>query len=196
MMYFRYRHTNCFFVQSSGNGRLLAVDAGWPCTLYEYAGEMKKIGCRFEDVAWAMVTHFHMDHAGLVGEFVDRGIRCVVFENQTDTADAMEKTIRKNYSDYRLIAQSSLEQVDSNDSKQFFQGIGIDGQVVVTDYHSPDSVTFITGAGEAIVGDLPPQGQMMPDDVRFAKNWKTIWNAGGRTAYPSHAEVFSLSDPT
>jgi glyoxylase-like metal-dependent hydrolase (beta-lactamase superfamily II) len=54
---------------------------------------MKTITCSLENIAWAMVTHFHIDHAGLIGEFMDRGIRCLVFENQLEAVDAMERTI-------------------------------------------------------------------------------------------------------
>ena len=196
MLSFRYHHTNCFLVADSSGRHLLAIDAGWPGTLYEYARNLKAAGGRLQDISWAMVTHFHMDHAGLIGEFLDRGIRCFVFENQPGAVDAMERTIRKNRGDYRAISQKKLEHVSSDRSAELFESIGIRGRVLVTDYHSPDSVTFISGAGEAVVGDLPPQGQMMPDDVRFVENWRTIWNAGGRYVYPSHAEPFVLTDPT
>ena len=46
---------------------------GWPCTLYEYQRCMKEIGLRFTDIQIAVVSHFHMDHAGLVGEFPPLG---------------------------------------------------------------------------------------------------------------------------
>lgn len=70
MVYFRYHSTNCFFVRSSMGDRLLAIDAGWPGTRHEHAQCMKQIGCRFHQISWAIVTHFHIDHAGLIGQFV------------------------------------------------------------------------------------------------------------------------------
>src|SRR5512135_2292979 len=88
--YFRYRSTNCYFIESASGG-LLAFDAGWPCSLGEYRRSMKAIGLRLEDVRWAMVSHMHMDHAGLIGEFLERGIECFAFELQREAVDEMER---------------------------------------------------------------------------------------------------------
>ncbi len=156
MLHFRYHGTRCFFVRSSLDDRLLAIDAGWPQTLHEYAREMKNIGCRLENIAWSIVTHFHMDHAGLVGEFIERGITCFVFENQPGAIDAMEKTIEKNTSGYRRIRKDRLHLITVQDSKTVFAKLGIRGEVIVTDYHSPDSITFLSDEREAVIGDLPP----------------------------------------
>ena len=191
----RYHSTNCYFLPSSTGPGLLAVDAGWPCTLFEYARMMKSIGCHLESISWAIVTHFHMDHAGLIGEFLDRGITCAIFENQAGVVDQMEKTIEKTHKDYKKIDAGKLRCVSTAESRAFLAGIGIGARTVITDYHSTDSITLVTDEGEALIGDLPPQGQMMPDDTRFLDAWRTVWAAGGRVAYPSHANAFQVSDP-
>ena len=194
MLSFRYHSTNCFFLKSSPNDRLVAVDAGWPGTLYEYAREMKKIGCHLEDVGWAMATHFHMDHAGLVGELLSRGVTCVVFENQMTAIDAMEKTIEKNTPVYVRIARERLRPLETRESRSFFGELGIDGEVVITDYHSPDSVSLVLDSGEAVVGDLPPADQGMPDDVRLQRVWDILRSKGVRRVYPGHAGAFDLGE--
>lgn len=192
MLYFKYRSTNCFFLRSSLNGQLLAIDAGWPGTLYEYARGMKTIGCNLDNIAWAFVTHFHMDHAGLISEFVTRGVKCFVFEHQLGAIDAMEKTIEKNDKSYRRIDKTKLHVIKIQESREMLEEVGIRGQVVVTAYHSSDSISFITEQGEAIVGDLPLEAQMMPDDHRLREAWDEIRKSGGRTIYPSHAASFEL----
>jgi ribonuclease/clavin/mitogillin len=196
MVYFKYHSTNCFFVRSSWNQRLLAVDAGWPNTLYEYARNMKAIGCKLEEVAWAVVTHFHMDHAGLISEFLARGVSCFIFENQVAAVDSMERTILKNDKTYKLIDKERLRPINTKDSRAALAEIGIKGEVVVTDYHSPDSISFISDDGEAIIGDLPPEGQRMPDDNEHIRIWELIRKMGAKTVYPSHAGVFTLEDKT
>jgi endoribonuclease LACTB2 len=190
----RYHSTNCFFIRSSRDERLLAVDAGWPGTLLQYARLMKAVGCGLEKIAWAMVTHFHMDHAGLVGEFLERGIDCLLFENQAGAIDAMERTIEKNSKTYRRIERGKLRPASTRDSRQVLEEMGIHGQVVVTDYHSPDSITLVSDEGDALIGDLPPVGQMMPDDQHFLRNWELLRRAGARWIYPSHAAAFELED--
>ncbi len=176
------------------NQRLLAVDAGWPNTLYEYARNMKTIGRRLEEVAWAMMTHFHMDHAGLISEFLERGVTCFVFENQADAVDAMEKAILKNDRTYKTIDRSKFRHISTKGSRAELAAIGIAGEVVVTDYHSADSISLILDNGEAIIGDLPSEGQRMPDDSEHLRNWDLIRKMGATTVYPSHAGVFKLED--
>ncbi len=194
MLYVRYHSTNCFFVRSASSDRLLAIDAGWPGTLYEYARLMKTIGCNLEKIAWAIVTHFHMDHAGLIGDFIERGVACHAFAHQLGAIDAMERTIEKNRTDYRRIDRRKLRVIDVRDSRKLLEGLGIFGEVVITDYHSPDSVTFISREKEAVIGDLPPEGQMMPDDEHCKENWRLVRGAGATMIYPSHAEIFRLDD--
>ena len=176
--------------------RLLAVDAGWPGTLFEYARNMKSIGCNLERIAWAIVTHFHMDHAGLVSDFIERGIKCFVFEAQLASIEPMERTIEKNNKEYKRIAKGKLQTVRIEDSHSVLLDVGISAEVVATDYHSPDSVTLITDEMEAIVGDLPPAMQMMPDDVGYWKNIDLLRAKGVKTIYPSHAPAYHMEEIT
>ncbi len=192
VLYFRYHSTNCYFVRSSTSGRLLAIDAGWPGTLYEYARAMKSIGCALENIEWAIATHMHMDHAGLMSEFVERGITCFVFPKQLESIDAMEKTITKNDKRYKHIQKQKLTELNVTESRGVLQGIGIAGEIVVTDYHSADSVSFVSNDGEAVVGDLPPLGQMMPGDNRMLANYEALRKAGAKRIYPGHASMFEL----
>jgi endoribonuclease LACTB2 len=194
VLYFRYHNTNCYFARSKVNGQLFAIDGGWPETLHEYARMLKGIGGSLETIAWAMVTHFHMDHAALIGELMERNVTCLLFENQSTAAiESMEKTIAKNYNTYKRIQVDKFLPIKTGDSEEYLGKIGIEGKIVITDYHSADSVTFVSNDGEAAIGDLPPEGQMMPDDTRFLETWRIVRKVGGRHIYPSHAEPFELS---
>ena len=173
----------------------MAVDAGWPCSLYEYARNMKKIGLELKQIAWAIVTHFHMDHAGLIGEFQSLGISCIVFENQVSSIAEMERIIRKNkneYQDYQAIYREKLIQVQTRESGEYFESIGSKGEVLVTTGHSPDSITFITDENEALIGDLNPLNQAMESDVNTIESWDSIRKKGVKHVYPSHANPFDL----
>lgn len=189
----RYRHTNCFFIEGR-SGSVLAFDAGWPCTLGEYRRMMKTIGLRFEDLRWAIVSHMHMDHAGLVGEFLERGIECFAFEGQREAVDEMERVIMKNgeYGDYRMIDKERLRDTSIPEFAEVLLRNGIPGEVIATKGHSPDSVTFLTGEGEALIGDLYPPSQIMEDDRASAESWALIKRRGIARIFPSHAEAFDL----
>jgi endoribonuclease LACTB2 len=190
MLNFSNHNTSCFFLRAAGLPWLLAIDAGWPCTLFEYARHMKSIGCALEEIRWAVVTHFHMDHAGLVSELLSRGVTCFVFENQLEAIDAMERTIGKNYASYRTIDREKLVRVSLREAQGLFRGIGVSARVVRTDYHSTDSISFITGEGDAVVGDLPPLENAMPGDRRLRENWAALQESGARRAWPAHAPAF------
>jgi len=192
MIYFRYKSTNCFLAQSSNDDRLLAIDAGWPCSLYEYAAALKSTGHHFDQIAWAIVTHFHMDHAGLLGEFIQKGIHCIIFENQEEAIDPMEKMILRNYKKYRNIVRERLVKVKAEGSRAFFEKIGIRGEVLLTPGHSPDSITFISDEHEAAIGDLYPIDLVMPDDTVSMRSWERIREKKVKIVYPSHAPLFEL----
>lgn len=188
----RYHNTNCFFVASTQNNKLLAIDAGWPLTLHEYQREMKKIGLKYQDIAWAIVTHFHMDHAGLITDFIASGITCLVFETQMHAIDAMEKTIWKNSKDYQAIDKSRLTQLRIADSRAFLRKIGIHGEILRTEGHSPDSISFLSDEREVVIGDLYPLELVMPDDDKSNASWELILEKGGKTIFPSHAPSFTV----
>ena len=193
--YFRYHNTNCYFLESSINNSLLAIDAGWPCTLYEYQRELKTIGCSFKNIKWVIVTHFHMDHAGLVGEFIKEGITCYTFENQTSNdIDEMERVILKNkeYSGYQKIDRKRLKTTTINDFNSELKKLGIDGEAIITKGHSSDSITFLTKEHEALIGDLAPINQIMENDNESLENWNSIKHKGIKKIYPSHAGLFDI----
>ena len=165
MKHFRYKSTNYFLQKSSNDDRLLAIDAGWPCSLYEYGRALKSTGHLFNQIAWAVVTHFHMDHAGLLGEFIEKGIQCLVFGNQEEAIDPMEKMISRTYKNYKTIDKKRLIKARTADSRKILENLGIHGEVLITPGHSPDSITFISDAHEAIIGDLYPLDLVMPNDA-------------------------------
>jgi len=68
--------------------------------------------------------------------------------------------------------------------------MGIGGEVIITTGHSPDSISFISDSKEAVIGDLPPINQFVPDDNNCLKSWDLIKQKGVKTVYPSHAEIF------
>lgn len=193
MNWFRYRHTHCFFVE--GSSGLLAIDTGWPCSLVEYQRSLKDGGGRIQNVRAAVVTHFHLDHAGLVGEFQRLGIEVLVFENQLDAIDAMELTIAKGSDDrgYRRIERARLVEVAVADSRRELERRGFEGELLATPGHSPDSVSFLGPGGEAVIGDLGPIDSLMPDDVEARASWDRLVARGARKIYPGHAPFFDLS---
>ena len=187
--------TNYFFLEHRTNGSLLAVDAGWPCGLLGYMRAMKAAGLAFRAISHAVVTHFHLDHAGLIGEFAERGISCLIFENQLGAIDAMEATITKNgkeYAEYRPIPRQRLLRVSLKESGALLGALGFDGECFLTDGHSVDSISLVTSERDFFVGDLPPPDHVMEADAGGGKDWREIRRRGGGRIFPSHAPPFEF----
>ena len=187
-----YQHTHYYLLPTADGKNLLAFDAGYPCSLHEYARTMKGIGYRFDQIRWAMVSHFHLDHAGLIRDFQDASIQCLLFENQGGGIEDMERIIKRSYKDYKPILKDGFLPLKTSDSRVFLASIGIGGEVIQTAGHSDDSVSLVTDAHEVFIGDLYPVSQIMPDDVKSQNSWARIMEMGGKFIYPSHAEQFEL----
>ncbi len=194
MVLFTYQNTHYYLLPTADGRSLLAFDAGWPCSLHEYARSMKGTGYRFEQVRWAMVSHFHFDHAGLVRDFQDAGIQCLLLENQGGGIEDMEKIINRSYPKYEPILKDGFLPLKMGDSRAFLASIGIKVEVIQTPGHSDDSVSLVTDAHEVLIGDLYPVSQIMDDDVKSHQSWARIREKGGKYIYPSHAEPFELGE--
>lgn len=190
---FHYRHTT-YFVIEAADGRGLAVDAGWPGSFLDYARALKDAGGRFERIAWALATHFHPDHAGLVGEFQARGVECLAIDGQAKGIPAMEALIARSWPDYRAIATNRLQSLTSADSRAWLAARGIDGVVLPTPGHSDDSVSVVLDSGDAMVGDLTVPALVMPDDDVALDSWARLRAAGARRAHHAHAGSFDVPD--
>ncbi len=192
MKYFRYHNTNYFFIKSKHDDFYLAIDAGCPCTLREYQRSLKGIGIGFKSIKSCIVTHLHMDHAGLLGEFLDSGIECYLIGHQgEENIESMERTIQKNCSDYRKIDTSKIRKISVDGINRQLKKDGFGGEVAITEGHSPDSISYITEEREAVVGDLAPIDQIM-DDGKSEERWDLLKRKNVRKAYPSHAAAFEL----
>ena len=191
MKYFRHHATNCFFIESKDDHNLLAIDPGWPCGLLEYQRGMKSIGLSFRKIKWAIVSHFHLDHAGLTSELQNSGIQCIVFENQYAYIDLMEKMIVKKYNTYSLIDKEKLERISITESKAYFNNAGLDVEIIALSGHSADSIGIIQNDA-IITGDLPPPDQIMENDIQKRGCWEIIKTRGITKIYPGHADLFNL----
>ncbi len=188
---FNYRRTNCYLIRGNEN-RLIAFDAGWPCSYFEYAKEIKSTGFNIDQIESAIVSHFHIDHAGLFGEMISKGIACIIFENQLTQIDEMERMILKKQKEYKMIDKTKLIRVKTEESRKWFLNLGIEGEVIMTLGHSVDSISFVSDEGIALIGDLHAEDQIMSDDLESIHSWELIRNKGAKLAYPAHGNEYML----
>ncbi len=104
------KSTKCYLIESS-EGYLL-FDSGWPGEYRELKDNMKAQGLNLKDVKSFVVSHFHLDHAGLAGVLIQNGVKFIVFENQVTHIDEMEALIRRGKYRYRAIDKSLCANID------------------------------------------------------------------------------------
>jgi glyoxylase-like metal-dependent hydrolase (beta-lactamase superfamily II) len=185
-----YISTNYYFIDT-GNG-LLAFDAGWPHTYREYKDCLKAEEYRISDIKWLIVSHFHIDHAGLAGMFVDIGIQFFVFKNQLYGIDEMESLITGKNMLYHKIDRNKITILDVPESRNLLLSIGINGEVIHTNRHDEQSISLVLDSGEAFIGDLPPQNMMEDDDYTGIQNWDLLKSKGAKFIKSSHAGEYVI----
>jgi len=182
----RYKSTNCYFIDT-GNG-LLAFDAGWPNTYREYKDRLREQGYSVKNIKWLIVSHFHIDHAGLAGVLVENGVSFFVFPNQLAAISEMEALIERKNMAYRPIDQSKIHILEFAASRDWLAGIGLHGEVLHTNGHGEQSISLLLDTGDAFVGDLTPESMIGEDDWRSRSNWALLRSKGAKQIWHAHAD--------
>jgi len=187
----RYKSTNCYFLTARGG--LLAFDAGWPGTYRAYKDGLREQGWSVKDIRWLIVSHFHLDHAGLAGVLVENGVEFVIFPVQLGAIAEMESLIARKGMPYQAIDREKIRRVEIADSRAWLARIGILGEVLHTKGHGEHSVSLLLDSGEAFVGDLTPESMVAEHDALSKASWALLRGKGARLVYPAHAQEFVLS---
>jgi len=185
-----YRSTN-YCVLADSTPRLL-VDVGWPGTLAQMAHTCKRMGIEPAAIPYQLATHYHPDHAGLVQDLQELGVRLIVLDTQIAAIPLLRRHV-KPQDGYRDIVLGGHILLSAAASRAFLAGIGIAGEIIATPGHSADSVTLLLDDGAAFTGDLTAPIAVPDDPTDLAyQSWARIRAAGGRTIYPGHGPAWSI----
>lgn len=186
-----YQSTNYYLINA---GQVcLAIDAGWPGTLNNYGKQLRSTGIKINDINYLMVTHFHMDHAGLVQDFKDLGVKFIVFEEQIKYIAKMEEMLRKHQEKkYKPIKMDDNIVMPVSESRKFFLNIGISGEVVHTPGHSDDSISVFLDTGDVFIGDLNLESQIMDNETTKKNSWVKLRKLGVKCINPGHGYALNL----
>jgi ribonuclease/clavin/mitogillin len=179
-----YDSTN-YYVIGSGKDRLL-VDVGWPGTLGKLLANLKRKGIAIEEIRFLLATHYHPDHAGLVQEVKNKGVRLMVMEGQAAAIPALKQWMKPDMH-YLDIDLHDSTVVALAESRSFLAKLGIIGEIVHTPGHSDDSVTLILDTGDAFTGDLQSESRADESSIDAVKSsWEKIRSMHAKTIHPGH----------
>ena len=183
MMTLRYGNTNTYYIEG------LLVDTDMAGTLGGFYGELGRNGLRLSDVKFVLATHYHPDHAGLVGELQRLGVKLLLIDSQREHAHFQDGIFarQKNVKFYP-VDEGSAVVLSCGESREFLKSIGVKGEIVPTHSHSPDGVALVLDSGECFAGDLEPRQyiEFYGGDSELARDWARITALSPKTVYFGH----------
>ena len=78
------------------------------------------------------------------------------------------------------------------ESRHVLKGIGIEGEILPTPGHSPDSVSLLLDDGSAFTGDLGP-AFLGGDTDPVAASWRLLAERGMLRVYPAHGPTRGIA---
>ena len=191
MKYFNVGYQSANYYLIDAGPYCLAIDVGWPGTVNDYGRQLRPTGKRVQDIHYLIVTHFHVDHAGLVQELKDRGVQFIVLDVQLEQIAPMEAMIQKKMN-YRPINREDNLIITISESRGFFHRLGLSGEVVNTPGHTEDSISVFLDSGDAFIGDLRLENQIMENDGISKNSWARLKKLGVKRVNPGHGYSFEL----
>ncbi len=183
------KNVKCYLI-ASNNGYLL-FDAGWPHQYGLFKDGVKELGTSVKEITTFIVSHFHIDHAGLAGILTANGKDFIVFENQQESLREMEKFIeRKGYS-YRKIDVNGIQIKSVDESRNWLKSLSIDGEIIKIFGHGDQSIVLLLDTGEAFIGDLPVEYHY---DEIVRSDWNLLLQKGAKRIFPAHAGYFETKE--
>lgn len=161
-----------------GPGRVALIDPGPQTTISQLESELRKRGLSVGDVTDVLLTHIHLDHAGVTGHLVQRNPRVTVFVHERGAPHMVDpsrlvKSAARLYGDdlQRLwgeVLPVPQENVRALSGGETIQAGGRSLRVAYTPGHAKHHVSYFDEAsGVAFVGDTagvrrPPCTYVLP----------------------------------
>ena len=185
----KYGNTNTYFIRGAKGSILLDTD--YAGTLQMFYKEIKKNGISLKDITYILVTHYHPDHMGLIGELVTMGVKFLVMDTQvpnlhfSDDIFSRDKTL----SFLPSVPEDKAEVIACKDSRAFLAALGINGEIISTPSHSEDSITLVLDNGDCFVGDLEPMEFMdgYEENKALQSDWEKVMSFSPRVIHYGHA---------
>ena len=192
MTVLKYGKTNTFYLPGNGGG--LLVDTDYAGTLPAFYKAIKANAIRVSDILYVMATHYHPDHAGLIGELTEQGVKLLLLSTQTGSVHFADGIFARDRLPYTPINEAAAKTVSCEESRAFLRGMGIGGEIVSTPSHSKDSVSLLLDSGDCIVGDLEPIGYLSAygGNPALAEDWERILEAKPKRIFYGHANPGSV----
>lgn len=137
-----------------------------------------------------LATHYHPDHIGLVSELQKLGVKLLIVDVQIDAIHFSDKIFSsEKHLQYAPIDETFSKMIKCEESRDFFNSMGINGEIICTPSHSSDSISVILDDGSCIVGDLDPIDYLPAycDNESLKNDWEKIMSFKPKKIFYAHA---------
>ena len=190
MIKLKYGNTNTYYI----NG--LLIDTDMPDTLPAFYRELKRNGLTVQDLRYVLATHYHPDHVGLISRLMTLGVKLILVDRQKAHVHFSDAIFaRQPQLGYQPIREDEAIVISCGESRQFLEKIGISGEIVPTDSHSPDGIALITDDGCCFAGDLEPEKyiEAYGEGSLLVQDWDRIRCLRPTRAFFGHINDQSIS---
>ena len=192
MIGLKYGNTHTFFIPGKAGG--LLVDTDYAGTLPGFYRALKGAGIQVRDIAFVLATHYHPDHMGLIGELMGQGVGLLLMDTQKDAVHFSDGIFARDGLPWQPIDETRATLLPCGESRGFLARMGIDGEILSTPSHSPDSVSLILDDGDCFVGDLEPLSWIAAygEDAPQKKDWARLLALHPKRIFYAHAPWTAL----
>lgn len=187
MIKLRYGNTNNFLIPCR-NGFLL-IDTDYAGTLPGFFKAMKQNGIRVSDIVYVLATHYHPDHMGLIPDLMKLGVQLLLIDTQRDSVHFSDYIFAHDGLPFRPIDETQATVISCAESREFLSGIGIEGEIISTPSHSPDSISLLLDDGDCFAGDLQPYEYLdgYGENEAMKADWERIHRFQPERIFYAHA---------
>jgi len=199
----------------------LMIDTGYFYDYSKFQEGLRENHINGQEIQYLFLTHHHDDHAGFAQKMkADYGVKLILHEKaieflrkgESDTSGTIKPLNRRTamiMNTFMLFHKKfkfPSVKIDKSDivvrgnNSTIMREIGINGDILYTPGHTPDSISLCMDNGDVFCGDVAMNfmkiagTQFRPiyvNDINDVyKSWKKILEKGAKTIYPTHGNSF------
>lgn len=189
-----YGNTNTYLIK--GKEKYILFDTDWAGTFERFCQAIKSIGIQIQDIEYLFLSHFHPDHMGIAGQLAELGIKIVVVDTQKDFVHFSDEIFAKEKNkSFIPIDDAKVILISIDESRSFFEKLGIQGEIIETPGHSDDSISIWLDDGMLLVGDLNPLYELpLHEGTQIADTWNKLLKMRPNKICYGHAKTAILEE--
>ena len=188
------KYGNTYTFLAKGLSGSLLVDTDYAGTMQGFYHALKANGIQLNQISCVMATHYHPDHCGLIGQLQKQGVQLLLVDSQLEAVHYPDYIFAREKRDYVPVDSAKAVIISANEGRTFLKKFDIDGEIIRSVSHSPDSVSLILDDGNCFVGDLEPCEyiEAYTDNDLLAEDWKQIMARDPKVVHFAHAPKRAL----